>query len=185
MPRRWRLRGIDVGPPSIRSDAVDAIEAMRSAGRLQEALTVLERFLTAKPGQPRALLVRSRIFYDLGNMNQAVEALRDLSRRIGNDRAQSILGAIERLRDSGKPSSDPAFATESMARLLAQQGYFLEAQEIYRGLYEASPEKIELASEVARLKTIVEREGSRGATRETMARELEVCDLWLKRHSRG
>jgi tetratricopeptide (TPR) repeat protein len=161
------------------------IEAMRRDGRLHEALTSVERVLKEKPNHTRALLVRSRLFYEMGGMTQAVKGLRDLGRVIGDDRVQSIIRAIERLGDSVKSSSTPAFVTESMGRLLTQQGYFLEALEIYRRLSEAEPEKTELRDEVERLKTIVEQESSRGATRERVAREIEACDLWLRQHPRG
>ena len=161
------------------------IEAMRRDGRLHEALTSVERVLKEKPNHTRALLVRSRLYYGMGGMTQAVGGLRDLGRVIGDDRVQSIVRAIERLDDSVKSSSMPTFVTESMGRLLTQQGYFLEALEIYRRLSEAEPEKTELRDEVERLRTMVEQESSRGATSETVAREIEACDLWLKQHPRG
>jgi len=167
-------------------DLVDETESMRRQGRLHEALEVVERFLRKSPDHhPRALLLRSRIHYELGRKVQAVQGLHDLGRTVGNEQVQSIVAAIERLGDSGKSSSDPAFVTVSMAGLLAQQGYFLEALEVYRRLLEAAPERSDWDEETARLKRIVEQEGSRGATRERVAQELEACDLWLKQRQRG
>jgi tetratricopeptide (TPR) repeat protein len=161
-------------------DLVEETESMRRQGRLHEALEVVERFLRKSPDHPRALLLRSRVLYELGRTAQAIEGLNNLGRVIGLEPLQTLAAAIERLGVSEPPSSAPAFATESMARLLAQQGYFLEALEVYRRLFEAAPEKSEWRDEVALLKTTVEQEGSRGATRERMAQELEACDLWLK-----
>jgi tetratricopeptide (TPR) repeat protein len=168
-------------------DLVEETESMRRQGRLHEALEVVERFLRKSPDHPRALLLRSRVLYELGRTAQAVEGLNNLGRVIGLEPLQSLVAAIERLGVSGHSSSAPAFAfaTESMARLLAQQGYFLEALEVYRRLFEAGPENSEWRDEVARLKTTVEQEGSRGATRERVAQELEACDLWLKQRQRG
>ena len=174
-----------MGPGSNPPNEVEEIETTRRDGCLHQALAAVERLLEEKPNHARALLVRSRLFYDMGSMTQAVESLNDLGRVIGDDRAQSIIRAIERLDDRIKSSSTPTFVTESMARLLTQQGYFLEALEVYRRLSEAEPEKGELCDEVGRLKTIVEQEGSLGATRERVSREIEACDLWLRQHSRG
>ena len=174
-----------MGPRSDPSNEVEEIESARRDGRLHQALAAVERVLKEKPNHTRALLVRSRLFYDMGSMTQALESLNDLGRIVGDNRAQSIIRAIERLDDRIKLSSTPTFVTESMGRLLTQQGYFLEALEVYRRLSEAEPEKSELCDEVGRLKTIVEQEGSRGATRERVAREIEACDLWLRQHSRG
>jgi Flp pilus assembly protein TadD len=158
---------------------------MRRQGRLHEALEVVERFLRKSPDHPRALLLRSRVLYALGRTAQAVEGLNDLGRVVGNEPLQSLVAAIQRVGVSEQSSSAPAFATESMARLLTQQGYFLEALEVYRRLSEAAPEKSEVYDEAARLKRTVEQEGSRGATRERVAQELEACDHWLKQRQRG
>jgi tetratricopeptide (TPR) repeat protein len=166
-------------------DLVEETESMRRQGRLLEALEVVERFLRKNPDQPRALLLKSRVLYELGRRSQAVEGLQVLQRILGDETLQSLLGAIERLGSSTQPSSAPAFVTESMARLLTQQGYFLEALEVYRRLLEAGPENIDWHDEIARLKTRVEQEGSRGATHETVAQELAACDLWLKQCQRG
>jgi tetratricopeptide (TPR) repeat protein len=168
--------------PRSESPTIDEIDALRRAGRLQEALALVEDFLKEKPNHSWALLVRSRIFYDLGSMTQAVEGLRDLGRIVDPSRFKSLIGAIERLRDSGKSANAPAFVTESMARLLAQQGYFLESLEVYRRLCEAEPGNDALRNEAERLKSIAEQEGSRDATRERVARELEAYELWLKQH---
>jgi len=166
-------------------DLADEAESMRREGRLHEALEVVERFLRKSPDHQRALLLRSRVLYELGRMAQVVEELRALQRMVGDEPLQSIVEAIERLADNVKSTSAPAFVTESMAGLFTQQGYFLEALEVYRELLEAAPEKSDLCDEIVRLKTIVEQEGSRGATRERVARELEACDHWLRQRQQG
>jgi tetratricopeptide (TPR) repeat protein len=169
-------------------DLMEETESMRRQGRRHEALEVVERFLRKNQDHPRALLLKSRVLYELGRLSQAVEVLYTLQRirrNTGDETLQSLLGAIEQLGGRGQPSIAPAFVTESMARLLTQQGYILEALEVYRRLLEAGPEKKDWHDEIARLKTMVEQEGSRGATQERVAQELEVCDLWLKQRQRG
>jgi tetratricopeptide (TPR) repeat protein len=166
-------------------DLVEEAESMRGQGRLPEALEVAERFLRKNPDHPRALLLRSRVLYQLGRKAQALQSLHDLGRVIGDDRVQPIVSAFEGLGGGAQSLSAPAFVTESMARLLTQQGYLLEALEIYRRLIETGPEQQDWHDEIARLKMIVEQEGSRGATAERAARELEACELWLKQRQRG
>jgi tetratricopeptide (TPR) repeat protein len=158
---------------------------MRRQGRLPEALEVAERFLRKNPDHPRALLLRSRVLYQLGRKAQALASLHDLGRVIGDNRVQPLVAAFERLGGDPQSSSAPAFVTESMAKLLTQQGYFLEAVEVYRRLVDTEPEKQDWRDEIARLKMSVEKEGSRGATAERAARELEACELWLKQRQRG
>ena len=164
---------------------VDRAETMRREGHIHEALETLGQFLKERPNHPRALLLRSRLLYELGSVPQAVEGLRDLGRIVTDRELRSIVAALEQLRDGGKLWQAPAFATESMARLLAQQGYLLEALELYRQLFQAAPERSELCDEITRLKASVEREGSREATKERVARELEAWERWLQQHQRG
>jgi len=158
---------------------------MRRQRRLHEALEVVERFLRRNPDHPRALLLRSRVLYELDRTAQAVDALHTLQRIIGDEMPQSILAAMERLADAIQPTTAPSFVTVSMASLFTQQGYLLEALEVYRRLLETAPDQEDWHAEIARLKTKVQQEGSRGATRERVARELEACEPWLKQRQRG
>lgn len=168
------------------SESVDRAEAMRRQGRVQEAMESVGRFLRERPNNPRALLLRSRLLYQLGKPTQALEALYEVERIIGKDgELQSVVGALEGLRAREKPPTASAFATESMARLLDQQGYFLEAMEIYRQRLQAAPERGELWEEMARLRGRLEREGSREATQERVARGIEAWDRWLREHRSG
>ena len=175
-----------MGRSSGPSDPVDEAEGMRREGRIQEALESVEKFLQERPDHPRGLLLRSRLLYELGKHPQALEGLREAAEIMGEDRElHSIVAALEQLGDGAKLWRVPAFATESMAGLLAQQGYFLEAMEIYRQLFQAAEERSDLWDEIARLRACAEREGSRGATLERVAREVEAWERWFKEHRRG
>jgi tetratricopeptide (TPR) repeat protein len=164
---------------------LDQAEAMRREGRVHEALESVEGFLNAKPDHSRALLLKSRLLYETGSVAEAIDGLRTLGRHVDGEELQSIIEALEQFRGSGQSRQTQAFATESMARLLAEQGYFLEALEVYRQLFHAAPERGGVYDEIGRLKTIVEQEGSRGATSERVAHELEAWNEWLRAHSRG
>ncbi|HEY2986872.1 MAG TPA: hypothetical protein VGL11_04045 [Candidatus Binatia bacterium] len=152
---------------------------------MHEALESVEEFLNAESDHSRALLLKSRLLYETGSVAEAIDSLRALGRIIVGAELESIIAALERLR-GGEPSRQPqAFATESMARLLTEQGYFLEALEVYRQLFDAAPERGEIYDEISRLKAIVDQEGSRGATSERVAHELEAWNEWLRTRSRG
>ena len=167
------------------SEVVNRAEAMRQEGRIQEALETVEQFLEERPDHPRALLLRSRLLYELGDKAQAEEALHDLALIVGERELQPLAAALERLQHEEKSRRAPAFATESMAKLLAQQGYFLEALEVYRQLFQSASNTIELWDEIVRLKATVEEQGSRDATKERVGRELESWERWLRENRRG
>ncbi|HKA31829.1 MAG TPA: hypothetical protein VKH64_01350, partial [Candidatus Binatia bacterium] len=75
--------------------------------------------------------------------------------------------------------------TESMARLLMQQGYYLEAIEVYRRVFEGATNRPGLRDEIVRIMEIVEREGSREADAERVRHELDVSARWLEQHPKG
>jgi hypothetical protein len=66
-----------------------------------------------------------------------------------------------------------------------QQGYYLEALEVYRQLFEASANRPGLRDEIVRIMEIVEREGSRDADAERVRHELEIAARWLDQHAKG
>jgi tetratricopeptide (TPR) repeat protein len=164
---------------------VDRAEVLRREARIQEGLEAVEQVLQETPYHPRAVLLRSRLLYERGSLPQAVEAVRHLERAVGERELRPLVAALERLNDQTSSPRSPAFATESMAKLLTQQGYFLEALEVYRQLFEGAPNKSELWDEIVRLKTAVAEEGSREATKERVERELDTWERWLRDHQRG
>jgi len=113
----------------------------------------------------------------------ALDALREVESLRGTREFTELRLKLEELEDRQRRRAP--FVTESMARLSVQQGYLLEAIEIYRQLFETAPNRSEILDEVARLKVTVEREGSREADAERVRRELEACDRWLAEHPRG
>ena len=146
-------------------------------------MDAVERVLADDPADPRALLLKSRLFYQSGSLRQALDELRALEAILGHAELAELKLALERLdEDSRRP---PAFATESMARLLVQQGYLLEALEVYRELCRTAVDPDELRDEIVRLAAVVEREGSRDADGERIRSELEICQDWLAEHPRG
>jgi tetratricopeptide (TPR) repeat protein len=167
------------------AEMLDRAEVMRSERRIQECLKTVERVLAETPNHPRALLLRSRLHYESGSLPQAIEGVRRLDGIVGEREMQLLVTLLERLNDERNHPRAPAFATESMAKLLTQQGYFLEALEVYRQLLEVAPDKSELWEEIARLKTVVAVEGSREATKERVERELETWERWLRDNRRG
>ena len=167
------------------SGLVDRAEEMRREGGLQDALESVEQFLEPTPNHSRALLLRSRLLYELGRGVESLFALRELEEVLGeHEELQLLLETLEQICKRRNASIAPAFATESMARLLAQQSYFLEAMEIYRRLYLAAPERRDLRDELVRLSGRLEQDGSRGAAPDKVARELEAWNRWFKEQQR-
>ncbi len=117
------------------AELVDAAEALRRRGRLDEALGTVDRALAAQPEDRRALLVKSRLLYESGAPGRALDVARALDALLGGGALADLTAALERLDEEVRRPAP--FATESMARLLEQQGYFLEAIEVYRQLYAA------------------------------------------------
>ena len=98
---------------------------------------------------------------------------------------RALRKGLERLCELKAAEIDPAFATESMAQLHVQQGYLLEAMEIYRRLWLGSPGEARFWEEMRRIRDRVEREGSRDKSRESLDRELSAWDRWMQRRKRG
>jgi tetratricopeptide (TPR) repeat protein len=139
--------------------------------------------LRETPAAERALLLKSRLLYQSGSLRGALDALREVESVRGTGEFAALRLKLEQLEDALRRRAP--FATESMARLSVQQGYLLEAMEIYRQLFETAPDQSEIVDEVAWLKAFVEREGSRDADAERVRRELEINERWLAEHSRG
>jgi tetratricopeptide (TPR) repeat protein len=167
------------------SNRVDRAEALRRDGCIQEGLKVVEQTLAETPDHARSLLLKSRLFYEQGDLPQAIEALRRLERTLGGRETRPLVTALERLKDHRGSPRPAAFATESMAKLLTQQGYLLEALEVYRQLFEGAPNPNEIRDEILRLKTLAAKEGSREAAKERVDCELETWQSWLEDHPKG
>ncbi len=164
------------------SELIDTAESLRRRGRVDDALEAVEQVLAAAPEHRRALLLKSRLLYQNGALGRALDVARALEPMLGGEAAE-LTAALMRLDQAGRRPPAP-FATESMARLLAQQGYFLEAIEVYRQIYEASANP-GVRDEIVRLTGVVERDGSRDAGEERVRQELEVAARWLERHPKG
>lgn len=168
-------------PSSRPSDLADLAEELRRQGQLQEAIEAVERSLKENPKHPRSLLLFSRLSYQQGKVPQAREALRSLDAVLGSDWGlKTIAASLEQLWQRRSSQMD-AFATETMAGLLVQQGYVCEAIEIYRQLLLASGGEDRLWDEILVLRDRLEREGSREMSRERIDRELEALDRWIKK----
>lgn len=164
------------------SELVDTAESLRRRGRVDDALEAVEQVLAAAPEHRRALLLKSRLLYQSGALGRALDVARAVEPMLGGEAAE-LTAALVRLDQSERRPPAP-FATESMARLLTQQGYFLEAIEVYKQLYEASANPA-VRDEIVRLTGLVEREGSRDASEELVRHGLEVSAQWLERHPKG
>lgn len=163
------------------SELVDTAESLRRRGRVDDALEAVEEVLAAAPEHRRALLLKSRLLYQRGALGRALDVARVLEPLLGGEAAELTAALVRLDQASRRPAP---FATESMARLLAQQGYFLEAIEVYKQLYEASANAA-VRDEIVRLTSLVERQGSRDAGEERVRRELEVAARWLEQHPKG
>lgn len=123
-------------PASNLSDLVELAESLRQEGRHAEALNEVERCLEQNPKHPRAILLCGRLLYQEGKILQALETLRPLGFMLGQDEGlKAITTSLGRLWQERNVQTEPAFVTETMAGLLTQQGYLLEATKIYRRLF--------------------------------------------------
>ena len=161
------------------SGLLDDADALRRRGRLSDALEAVERVLAVAPEHRRALLLKSRLFYQNGTLGRALDVARALDPMVDGEAAELIAALVRLDQAAHRPAP---FATESMARLLAQQGYYLEAIEVYRQLFADRPG---LRDEIVRIMEIVEREGSRDADAERVRHELEIAARWLDQHAKG
>lgn len=168
------------------SALVELAESLRQEGRHAEALKEVERCLEQNPNHPRAVLLRGRLLYQEGKIVQALETLRPLGSILGQDEGfQAITTSLERLWQESNVQTEPAFATETMAGLLAQQGYLLEAMEIYRQLFLVSGREERLWERILFLREQLAREGSREARKEKIAEDLAGWDRWIQEQRRG
>lgn len=171
---------------SIPAALLDQAEELRRAGKTHEGLELVERSLQQWPNHPLALLLRSRLLFDRGEFAEALETLRPLSSLpVWAQEVRGLQKGLERLVELKAAELDPAFATESMARLLTQQGYLSEAMDIYCRLLRASPGEARFWEEMLRIRERLEREGSREKSRESLDRELAAWDRWMRKHERG
>src|ERR1041384_315112 len=161
------------------SGLLDDADALRRRGRLSDALEAVERVLAVAPEHRRALLLKSRLFYQNGTLGRALDVGRALDPMVDGEAAELIAALVRLDQAAHRPAP---FATESMARLLAQQGDYLEAIEGYRQLFADRPG---VGAGVRRIMEIVEREGSRDADAERVRHELEIAARWLDQHAKG
>ena len=165
---------------------LDRAERLRRAGKIGEGLRLVEELVCQNPDHPRALLLQSRLLFERGSLSQALEVLQELgSVPLWQEELRSLRKGLDHLARLEAAGFDPAFATESMARLLVQQGYLLEGMGIYRRLFLASEGEKRLWEEMVRLRERVEREGSREAPKERVEKELAAWDRWLEKRQRG
>lgn len=170
------------------SSLADLAQGLLQGKRLKEALESAQRCLRESPSHPRCLLLLSRILYQEGRYDQALEALRPLEPILGPDPGlQAIIRGLRQLQQMRRAQMDPNFLTETMAGLQVEQGYLVEAMEIYRHLFLSSPEeeRQRLWEKILRLRDRLEGEGSREMPTKRVAQELEVLDCWIQKQEKG
>lgn len=173
------------GPSSTPADLVELAERLRREGRRADAFQAVERCLGQNPNYPRAILLFARLLYQEGKVVQALDAIRPLRSLLGEDGTmRTIAAGLEQLWQERNSPADPSFVTETMAELLAQQGYLLEAMEIYRRLFLSSGGEKRLREKISLLRERLGREGSRDSRQEKLAQELEGWDHWLQGQQR-
>ena len=147
-------------------------DALRRAGRVEEAIDVVSAALRRQPRNVFALVVLARCFRDQGEHEGAGATLRE-ARAL--DPADPTVRALESLAvastvpgvphaaapDAGPDDADPAvagaaavpaiFMTETMAELYLQQGLTAPAVAIYRELTARTPGDSRLAARLAEL----------------------------------
>jgi len=105
---------------------------------------------------------------------------------LGQDEGlKAITTSLGRLWQERNVQTEPAFVTETMAGLLTQQGYLLEATKIYRWLFLVSGREERLWERILFLREQLAREGSREARKEKIAEDLEEWDRWIQEQRRG
>lgn len=162
---------------------LDRAEELRREGKTREGMELVERSLGQRPDHSLGLFLRSRLLFEQGSFVEALEALRPLSSlAVWGREVGALRKALERLIELRETGIDPAFATESMAQLLTEQGHLLEALDIYRRLLFGSPGEERIWQEMRRIRERLDREGSRDQSGESLERELAVWDRWMQRH---
>lgn len=174
------------------SGLVDLAEKLRQEGRIEDALLTVKRSLELDPQLPRAVLLHGRLLYQTGNVSQALDQLRSLDALlVADDGFKSLTHRLEQqileMKDIQTESrrSESFFATESMARVLAQQGYHLEALRVYRQLYLASGSELRLWKAILELRYRLQQEGSRGSGKEAVIEELAQLNNWIEAQQKG
>lgn len=168
------------------SSLLDRAEGLRRAGKIGDGLELVEGLVRENPDHPRALLLRTRLLFERGSFSQALEALKALSSvPAWQGELRSLRKGLDHLAQLEAAEVDPAFATESMARLLVQQGYLLEGMEIYRRLFLASAGEKRFWEELLVLRERLESERSREVSKERVEKELAAWDRWLEKRQRG
>ncbi|OGP22566.1 MAG: hypothetical protein A2038_07060 [Deltaproteobacteria bacterium GWA2_57_13] len=173
-------------PAAAVSSLLDRAEGLRRAGKIGDGLELIEGLVRENPDHPRALLLWTRLLFERGSFSQALEALKALSFVPACQGELRLLRkGLEHLAQLEAAEPDPAFATESMARLLVQQGYLLEAMEIYRRLFLTSAGEGRFWEEMRRIRDRLEGGGSRDKSREGLDGELAAWDRWMQKRKRG
>ena len=163
------------------SELADLAEGLRQEGRYSEARKTAERCLEQSPGHPRALLLLSRLRYQEGKLLEALRTLRTLESVLGRQESlAAIADGLEQIRQMRNLPPDPEFATQTMAELLVQQGYLLEAIDIYRRLFLSCGGERPVWEKILSLREQLRQQGSRDAGREKVAQQLAVLDGWIE-----
>lgn len=167
------------------SELADLAEGLRQKRRYAEAREALERCLEQNPKHPRGLLLLGWLHYQEGKLPEALQTLRALEAILGRDESiKTLTVSLEQLLRKRDLQTDPAFVTETMAGLLVEQGYLLEAMGIYRQLFLASGGEKRLWEKILFLRARLGQEGSRDAQTEKVAGELELLDRWIQAQKR-
>jgi tetratricopeptide (TPR) repeat protein len=167
------------------SELVDLAETLRREGQIERALQIVKRSLELDPQHPRAILLLGRLLYQDGKISQALDELRSLNSILTGDNGfKTLTQGLEQISKTKDSQLDAYFATESMARLLAQQGYHLEALKVYRQLYLASGGELLFWKGILELRDRLQQEGSRDTEKERVAQEIEQLNNWIKAQQR-
>ncbi|SRR5712692_1679500 len=174
------------GEASTLSQLLDSAETLRQQGRLEEALQTVKRSLEMEPRNPRAILLLGRLLYQEGKIPEALAELRPLTAILAGDSGfKTLTQGLEQMSETRDSRGDSSFATESMAQILAQQGYYLEALTVYRQLYLVSGKQPRFWQAILQLRAHLQQEGSRGTAKETVAEEIRQLDIWIEARQRG
>lgn len=172
-------------PPLGPSSLADLAERLRHEGKGAEATKAVQRCLEQSPKHARGLLLLGRLQYQEGKLLEALQTLRALESILDRDESlRTITATLEQLWQRRDSQTDPAFVTETMADLLVEQGYFLEAMDIYRRLWPAAGGEKRLWEKILFLRERLAQEGSRNAQKEKVAREVELLDRWIEAQQR-
>lgn len=165
---------------------LDSAEELRRAGRIELAAETVGRCLRLNPRHLRARLLMGRLLYQEGKIPEALEELRSLDSLLpGDEQLRALTRSLEQIHQAKDSRKDSFFVTESMARLLSQQGYHLEALTVYRRLFLDSGGQSRFWDAILLLRDRLGQEGSRGATKEQVAEELRDLKSWIEAQPKG